>query len=192
MRRFTIHLCVALITFGVGLFAWYLNPLRGEIRHSHNCRKDAWAFNRTGNGFVQVEPGGGGGCSHFRRYMTPACPLLVKVSRNKQSADSTAGFEYYSIEITNLTKKTVRSYSLGFTCDTCRRPGAGSGDGSPYCWCSIPVLNAQIAPGELQTTPLPAGGFHDSGRRVWLDWIDFEDGSNWQPNHPQPEEYVRQ
>jgi hypothetical protein len=183
MRRLTIHLCVAIITFGVGLLTWFLNPLRGEIReikYSHHCRKEVWRFNRLENGLVHAGLGG------VRQDMTPACPLLVKVSRNEQSADTTVGFEFYSIEITNLTKKTVRSYSLGFTCDTCR-PGVGS----PSCWCSIPVLNVRIHPGEFETTVLPAGEFHDSERRVWVDWVDFEDGSNWKLNQTPREDDVK-
>ena len=45
----------------------------------------------------------------------PAEPLRVSISKMKQAANSSVLFDHYTITVENVSRKTVRGYSLGLT-----------------------------------------------------------------------------
>jgi hypothetical protein len=89
-----------------------------------------------------------------------------------------------------MCDKTIRGYSLGFSCD-CRSSDSNDVPYLENISFTNPVPNRQILlPGASQEAPLPLGG--PSGARVWVDLVHFEHGDNWGPNRGHKEGYVRE
>ena len=116
-------------------------------------------------------------------------PLVVTMTPHPSSITA-HGEPQYVITVKNVSDRTVRGYSLGYSC-ACR--GWDSED-QPYpanVNFSNPVPDHQLlAPGESQTIPMTLDPTITP--RVWVDLVHFEHGENWGPNRGHKEGYVRE
>jgi hypothetical protein len=121
----------------------------------------------------------------------PVEPLSITISE-KQPPDSKVPFEHFTVTIKNVSRKTVRGYSLGSTCNC-------------YSWdeddkryplginFSNPNPERPLGPGESQQMFFEAETIETIKGRpiVWVDLVHFEHGSNWGPNQSHKDGYVR-
>lgn len=120
-------------------------------------------------------------------------PLRV-VSLQRQTGNPKRCRSHYVVTVENVSKKTIRGYSLGFTCN-CR---AWDSDDNLYP-SGINFTNPDpqyqvLRPGESQELPVSfEGRFGDDlPPKVWVDLVHFEGGGNWGQNQSHKEGYVRE
>ena len=150
MRKVSLRLGVAILTFVVGTAMSLLNPFH----------------------FVPAN----------------AAPLTVVLTNERLA--SSAGV--YIVTVKNVSRETIRGYSLGFTCN-CR---SWDSNGNPYP-DGINYLNPQPAsqvlhPGESQKTFVSFNDLPSTQFRVWVDLVHFDGKGNWGPNDGHKEGYVRE
>ena len=157
MQRLTIHITIALLTFGIGVSIWFANPMR-------------WIKSQ------------------------PTEPLYVTISPTKEAANSRVPFEHFIVTVKNVSRKTIRGYSLGHTCHCLGYDDDSNAypDGINF---TIPNPERQVLhPGESRTLLLRADILpaEKSERRVWADLVHFKGGDNWGMNQSRREGYVRE
>lgn len=116
-------------------------------------------------------------------------PLLVTVTPSTVSLPAYHGLVLYDVTVRNVSDKTIRGYSLGFSC-SCR---SWDSNDNPYP-DGISFLNPSperqvLRPGESQVINLELRG---PAAEVWPDLVHFEQGGNWGPNRGHKEGYVRE
>jgi hypothetical protein len=115
-------------------------------------------------------------------------PLTVTLTAERWATNP----EFYVVKVKNVSRQTIRGYSLGFTCD-CR---SWDSDDNPYP-NGISFMNPQPAsqvllPGESQDFPMRSVNLPQGEFRVWVDLVHFEGKGNWGPNQGHKEGYVRE
>jgi len=129
-----------------------------------------------------------------RMKPVPNEPLRVSMSLDGRTIDRTTYVSRYIITVQNVSTKTVRGYSLGFTCN-CRSWDSWD---KPYPWgINFTNPNPQhqvLRPGEAQEVPMVFQGLIGSELepKVWVDLVHFQGEGNWGPNQSHKEGYVRE
>src|SRR5215213_10963076 len=140
MKRFSMNVGVAVLTFSIGTVVWFAHP----FRHT------SWTE-----------------------------PLVVTMTAHPYSRTAQGEHQYF-ITVKNVSDRSVRGYSLGYSC-SCR--GWDSND-QPYpvnLSFMNPVPHQQLlALGESQTIPMTLDSTVTP--RVWVDLVHFNHGENWGPN----------
>ena len=160
MRKISLRLLVAILTFVVGTAVSFLNPF-------------------------QVVPSNGAPLTVT--LMGKRSPVYFGILTGERSANA-----QYVVRVKNVSRETIRGYSLGFTCN-CR---SWDSDGNSYP-DGINYTNPQFAgqvlhPGESQETFVNFNDLPSSQFRVWVDLVHFEGKGDWGPNHGHKEGYVRE
>jgi hypothetical protein len=121
-------------------------------------------------------------------------PLRVVLSLQRRTANPKSCRARYVVTVENVSTRTIRGYSLGFTC-SCR---GWDRDNNPYpSGINFTNPNPQdqlLRPGESQELPIPfdSRSGDDVKAKVWVDLVHFEGGGNWGKNQSHKEGYVRE
>lgn len=125
-----------------------------------------------------------------RMKPVPNEPLRVAMSLDGRTADTRTYVPRYTVTVQNVSTKTVRGYSLGFTCN-CRSWDSDDKLYPPGINFTNPNPQYQVLrPGESQEINGLIGD--ELEPKVWVDLVHFQGEGNWGPNQSHKEGYVRE
>ncbi len=109
-------------------------------------------------------------------------PLRVSLPTIMEAANKRIPYDHYFAIVANESDRPIRWYVLGFGTSLSNIGASGFMDSNGFSYTYPDLKHGSLMPGETRMFPIKADSDLNEESFVWVDYLQFEDGSVWGPN----------
>lgn len=109
-------------------------------------------------------------------------PLRVSIPPIKEAANNRVPYDHYYAIVENISNKTVRSYVLGFGTEISNVASRGFMTENGFAYTYPEAETQALIPGQTRMIAIRATAVFSEEAFVWVDYVEFADGSTWGAN----------